>query len=497
MLLGESLIAWQAALARSKCSGISTRSNPARELGQVIAERVGACDVLVALIGKGWLEAKDAQGRRRLDLPDDFVKLEIAEALAHNKLIFPALIEGTPMPTRDALPSEIAALADRNALPISGARFDFDVGRLIAAIDNGFARQWTASPSITAPRRSGIWHFLSDRGTQRTLTFLGTGIAAAVGATWAAYVYFTDKPKTLTTSVSTSQGGIAARGDVRATAAPGGVAVVATGPVTIGVTVEQYEAITRKRERELREESAATSRSDKEKIALLEKQLAAAAEQLKSPEQGLKKYKEVLADASRSLDQLGPKVPAADLDSARQALARGDTAQAERLFENVLGQDKKLAAQAAYQLGQLAVSRIDYSTAAKYFAEAVKHQPKNLKYLDASAYIAYTQGRYADAETLRRQTLEIRKKALGPEHPGVAASLQNLAEVYRVQGLYTKAELLSRQSLAINQKALGPEHPDVGAASTTWRRSTETGSLHQGRAAFSAVARDLEESERP
>ena len=43
------------------------------------------------------------------------------------------------MPTREALPEELAPLADRNALPISDSRFDFDVGRLITAIDKALA----------------------------------------------------------------------------------------------------------------------------------------------------------------------------------------------------------------------------------------------------------------------------------------------------------------------------------------------------------------------
>ena len=101
----------------------------------MIGERIGGCDVLVALIGKGWLEAKDAEGRRRLDLPRDLVKAEIAAALAQEKLVIPVLIEGTAMPAREALPAELASLADRNALPISDSRFDFDVGRLASAIE--------------------------------------------------------------------------------------------------------------------------------------------------------------------------------------------------------------------------------------------------------------------------------------------------------------------------------------------------------------------------
>jgi CHAT domain-containing protein/Tfp pilus assembly protein PilF len=71
------------------------------------------------------------------------------------------------------------------------------------------------------------------------------------------------------------------------------------------------------------------------------------------------------------------------------------------------------------------------------------------------------QGRYADAEPLHKRALAIREKALGPDHPDVANSLNNLAELYRNQGRYTDAEPFYKRSLAILEKALGPDHPDV------------------------------------
>ncbi len=53
------------------------------------------------------------------------------------------------------------------------------------------------------------------------------------------------------------------------------------------------------------------------------------------------------------------------------------------------------------------------------------------------------------------------EKALGPEHPNVATSLNNLAFMYHDQGKYAEAEALYKRALAIDEKALGPEHPDV------------------------------------
>ena len=81
--------------------------------------------------------------------------------------------------------------------------------------------------------------------------------------------------------------------------------------------------------------------------------------------------------------------------------------------------------------------------------------------LNNLAELYHTQGRYADAEPLYKRSLAIKEKAFGPDHPDVALSLNNLAELYRAQGRYADAEPLYKRALAIREKALGPDHPDV------------------------------------
>jgi hypothetical protein len=49
--------------------------------------------VLLALVGEEWLTITDADGRRRLDDPDDFVRLEIEAALTRNVRVIPILID--------------------------------------------------------------------------------------------------------------------------------------------------------------------------------------------------------------------------------------------------------------------------------------------------------------------------------------------------------------------------------------------------------------------
>ena len=72
------------------------------------------------------------------------------------------------------------------------------------------------------------------------------------------------------------------------------------------------------------------------------------------------------------------------------------------------------------------------------------------------------QGRYADAEPLYKRSLAIREKSLGPDHPDVATSLNNLAVLYRPRSLCGCRAALKR-SLAIREKSLGPNHPDVAS----------------------------------
>ncbi|HYO92007.1 MAG TPA: tetratricopeptide repeat-containing protein, partial [Pyrinomonadaceae bacterium] len=81
--------------------------------------------------------------------------------------------------------------------------------------------------------------------------------------------------------------------------------------------------------------------------------------------------------------------------------------------------------------------------------------------LNNLALLHKTKSEYAKAEPLYLRALAIREKTFASEHPAVANSLSNLAELYRAKGEYAKAEPLYLRALAINEKMLGPEHPFV------------------------------------
>src|SRR4051812_13199838 len=57
---------------------------PGVDFIDTIQHAVESCDALIAVIGRHWLTAADEQGRKRLENPEDFVRLELATALERN-----------------------------------------------------------------------------------------------------------------------------------------------------------------------------------------------------------------------------------------------------------------------------------------------------------------------------------------------------------------------------------------------------------------------------
>ena len=95
-------------------------------------------------------------------------------------------------------------------------------------------------------------------------------------------------------------------------------------------------------------------------------------------------------------------------------------------------------------------------------AKKCQFESKSLAYLLVCVgYYLVDQGRYGEAEPYYQQSLEMKRKLLGNEHPSVASSLNNLAALYESQGKYEEAEPYYQQSLEMSRKLLGNEHPSV------------------------------------
>ena len=125
------------ASVKTRSSWTSTRSLQVSTFADVIEQAVGSCDVFIAVIGKQWLNAVDARGRRRLDNAQDFVRLEIEAALERDIPVVPALVQGAEMPSVEELPETFHAFGYRNAVELSDTRWPYDVGRLVGVAQDG------------------------------------------------------------------------------------------------------------------------------------------------------------------------------------------------------------------------------------------------------------------------------------------------------------------------------------------------------------------------
>ncbi|WP_433256872.1 toll/interleukin-1 receptor domain-containing protein [Streptosporangium sp. CA-135522] len=83
---------------------------PGRDFRRELDEVIKRCDVLVAVIGPQWLDIRDEHGRRRVDQPEDYVRIEIETALSARLPVVPVLVCGAVLPRRENLPQSLADL---------------------------------------------------------------------------------------------------------------------------------------------------------------------------------------------------------------------------------------------------------------------------------------------------------------------------------------------------------------------------------------------------
>jgi len=157
---------------------------PGVDFVDAIDRAVGSCAVLLVVIGRQWLEATDAAGRRRLDDTRDFIRLEVGTALKRNIRVVPVLVQNAPMPGEDELPDDLKLLARRNAIEINDTHWDSDLRQLIETLERVLSAgqappaQELPSPEPTAKQRKNrlTWLISSITAVFLALAGLFTGI---------------------------------------------------------------------------------------------------------------------------------------------------------------------------------------------------------------------------------------------------------------------------------------------------------------------------------
>jgi hypothetical protein len=201
---------------------------PGVDFVETLQSWVNQCEIMLALIGPGWIEATDPKtGHRRFDDPNDFVRVEIREALCRSMPVVPVLLDGTSMPDAEHLPEDMKGLVRRQAEFVEYRTFDADVERLIKDLGLGDGmesgvgcigslgrqpeedRQRVAESArdhplaaiepipnneigrtlATGSVMNRMWEFLCQKRNRVVLGWLGGGLVVLATGLWAAFVY--------------------------------------------------------------------------------------------------------------------------------------------------------------------------------------------------------------------------------------------------------------------------------------------------------------------
>ena len=121
---------------------------PGADFEEHIRNEIDQCDVVLVLIGDEWLEPQRGTSTRRIDNPNDFVRLEVTSALRNDQVrVIPVLVEGAQMPQASQLPDDIARLARLNAYVLSDSHWARDITELT----NHLGGMRSEAPQQSAP----------------------------------------------------------------------------------------------------------------------------------------------------------------------------------------------------------------------------------------------------------------------------------------------------------------------------------------------------------
>jgi polar amino acid transport system substrate-binding protein len=136
--------------------------DPGDDFVERLTAAVASCDVLLALIGPQWLTITDENGQRRLDNPEDWVRLEIETALTRRIRVIPILVDDARMPRENELPATLSPLIRRNAVLIDP--LSFDTRRLISTVQKTLAELEASDTTAgSAAPTSAARHVPSDQ----------------------------------------------------------------------------------------------------------------------------------------------------------------------------------------------------------------------------------------------------------------------------------------------------------------------------------------------
>jgi hypothetical protein len=118
---------------------------------QKVLHEIDRQSALLVLIAPRWTETRDASGARRIDDPADPIRMEVHDGIRDGATIIPVLLENASMPQAANLPTELAPLADYNALKLHDSDWQYNLQRILRTLEKaGFKPAPGRAPADSA-----------------------------------------------------------------------------------------------------------------------------------------------------------------------------------------------------------------------------------------------------------------------------------------------------------------------------------------------------------
>ncbi len=160
---------------------------------------VGNCGVMLAIVGPHWTDARNPAGQRRLEDPEDFVRIELETALARDIPVVPVLVGHAQIPVAAELPGSLGSLVFRQSIEVRpDPDFHNDATRLVTALRAILDPEAAAAEQAAAAiaRAAATTGRQSDRRLGWIVAALGIAAAAVLAVPAIRYLREVPPPET-------------------------------------------------------------------------------------------------------------------------------------------------------------------------------------------------------------------------------------------------------------------------------------------------------------
>jgi formylglycine-generating enzyme required for sulfatase activity len=126
------------------------RLHAGQKFATVLGEKLWQCKVMLAIIGPNWVDARDKNGNRRLDNPEDWVRVEIEQSLARNVPVIPVLIGGAMLPSKSDLPQSLWPLIEHQCATVTTNGFRYEMAGLARDVTELMGRRALGRIAVAA-----------------------------------------------------------------------------------------------------------------------------------------------------------------------------------------------------------------------------------------------------------------------------------------------------------------------------------------------------------